>query len=68
MTISKWNKIMKTFQSLMGWDKGMNEVLYCKRRMFPGVQIYELSDRQDKVLTHVLRKSYKTIENRKKGK
>jgi len=68
MQISDWNKIMSAFQDLLGWDKGMSEVIYHKRRMFPNVQIYELSARQDKILTHVLRKSYKTMENRKKRK
>jgi hypothetical protein len=59
---------MSAFQDLLGWKKGMNEVVYHKRHMFPNVQIYELNERQDKVLTYILRKSYKELENRKKRK
>jgi len=60
MEVSKWNKIMDTFQKLLGWDKGITEVIVTKRLSNIGRKsIIDLNDREEKYLVHILRKRYK---------
>ena len=62
MEIPKWNNIMKSFQNLMGWDKGMTEVLVTKRFSKLGFKpIEKISGREEKYLVHILRKRYREI-------
>ena len=62
MDISKWNAIMKSFQDLMGYQKGINEVLVTKRLSAIGFRDIEtISGREEKYLVHVLRKRYREI-------
>tara|TARA_R100000329_G_scaffold39865_1_gene37299 strand:- start:96 stop:350 length:255 start_codon:yes stop_codon:yes gene_type:complete len=62
MDISKWNAIMKSFQDLMGYQKGINEVLVTKRLSAVGFKDIEtISGREEKYLVHVLRKRYREI-------
>jgi len=67
MDISKWNKIMKSFQDLMGYDKGTQELLILKRLSFEldkGVE--EIDAREERVFVHLLRKTYREIAIAKK--
>tara|TARA_Y100000114_G_C11610172_1_gene254740 strand:+ start:425 stop:679 length:255 start_codon:yes stop_codon:yes gene_type:complete len=72
--ISKWNAIMKSFQDLMGYQKGINEVLVTKRLSAIGFKDIEtISGREEKYLVHILRKRYREIlddieRNKDKGK
>jgi len=70
MDISKWNSIMKSFQDIVGYKKGMTEVLVTKRFSKIGFKdIESLDERETKYLTYVLRKRYREIldeQNRKK--
>ena len=60
MEVSKWNKIMDTFQDLLGWDKGITEVIVTKRLSKIGRKsIIDLTDREEKYLVHILRKRYR---------
>tara|TARA_R100000234_G_scaffold7740_1_gene4971 strand:+ start:494 stop:748 length:255 start_codon:yes stop_codon:yes gene_type:complete len=74
MDISKWNAIMKSFQDLMGYQKGINEVLVTKRLSAIGFKDIEtISGREEKYLVHILRKRYREIlddieRNKDKGK
>ena len=61
MDISKWNNIMESFQDLMGWNKGMTEVIVTKRLAFGKKGIEEISGREGKYLVHILRKRYSEI-------
>ena len=62
MDISKWNAIMKSFQDLMGYQKGINEVLVTKRLSAVGFKDIEtISGREEKYLVHILRKRYREI-------
>tara|TARA_R100001163_G_scaffold62665_1_gene53664 strand:- start:298 stop:552 length:255 start_codon:yes stop_codon:yes gene_type:complete len=62
MDISKWNAIMKSFQDLMGYQKGINEVLVTKRLSAIGFRDIEtISGREEKYLVHILRKRYREI-------
>jgi len=62
MDISKWNAIMKSFQDLMGYQKGINEVLVTKRLSAIGFKDIEtISGREEKYLVHILRKRYREI-------
>lgn len=79
MDISKWNAIMKSFQDLMGYQPGINEVLVTKRLSSIGFKdIESISGREEKYLVHILRKRYREMsddikrekdkrENRKDG-
>jgi len=68
--ISKWNYIMKSFQDMLGYDKGTTEVLITKRFSKIGFKdIESLDERETNYLTYVLRKKYREIldeQNRKK--
>ena len=69
MDISKWNQIMKSFQDLMGYDKGTQEVLILKRLSFgldKGVE--EIDAREEKIFVHLLRNTYREIFNAKKSR
>ena len=74
MDISKWNAIMKSFQDLMGYQPGINEVLVTKRLSAVGFKDIEtISGREEKYLVHILRKRYREIlddieRNKDKGK
>ena len=53
---------MKSFQDLMGYQKGINEVLVTKRLSAIGFRDIEtISGREEKYLVHVLRKRYREI-------
>jgi len=67
MDISKWNSIMSSFQELLGYDKGIREVLITKRLSKIRLKsIVDISGREEKYLVHVLRKRYREILNDKK--
>ena len=68
MDISKWNNIMESFQDLMGWNKGMTEVIVTKRLAFGKKGIEEISGREGKYLVHILRKRYREINEIEKRK
>ena len=57
---------MKSFQDLMGWKKGMTEVVVTKRLAFGKKGVEEISGREEKNLVHILRKRYREILNDKK--
>ena len=68
MEIPKWNNIMKSFQNLIAWDKGMTEVLVTKRFSKLGFKpIEKISRREEKYLVHILRKRYREILDGEKG-
>ena len=53
---------MKSFQDLMGYQKGINEVLVTKRLSAIGFKDIEtISGREEKYLVHILRKRYREI-------
>ena len=53
---------MKSFQDLMGYQKGINEVLVTKRLSAVGFKDIEtISGREEKYLVHILRKRYREI-------
>jgi hypothetical protein len=66
--ISKWNYIMKSFQDMLGYDKGTTEVLITKRFSKIGFKdIESLDERESKYLIYILRKKYREIlDNDKK--
>lgn len=67
MDISNWNSIMNSFQELLGYDKGITEVLVIKRLSKLGRKsIVDISGREEKYLVHILRKRYREILNDKK--
>ena len=54
--------------SLMGWKRGIDEMVEAKIEVAPGTPIYELSGREDKILLHKLRKRYQNYrESTSKG-
>lgn len=65
---------MKSFQDLMGYQPGINEVLVTKRLSALGFKDIEaISGREEKYLVHILRKRYREIlddieRNKDKGK
>ena len=65
---------MKSFQDLMGYQPGINEVLVTKRLSAVGFKDIEtISGREEKYLVHILRKRYREIlddieRNEDKGK
>lgn len=61
MKISTWNRIMKSFEDLMGYDKGQREVVILKRWHFGDKEITEIDGREEKLLVHLLRMRYKEI-------
>tara|TARA_R100001443_G_C3303151_1_gene165818 strand:- start:374 stop:628 length:255 start_codon:yes stop_codon:yes gene_type:complete len=64
MDISKWNSIMKSFQDLMGYQRGITEVLVTKRLSAIGFKgIETINGREEKYLVHILRKRYREISD-----
>tara|TARA_R100000742_G_C4279068_1_gene102829 strand:- start:4782 stop:5033 length:252 start_codon:yes stop_codon:yes gene_type:complete len=64
MDISKWNNIMSSFQELLGYQKGITEVLVTKRLSIIGRKsIPDINTREEKYLVHILRKRYREISN-----
>ena len=59
---------MESFQDLMGWNKGMTEVIVTKRLAFGKKGIEEISGREGKYLVHILRKRYREINEIEKRK
>lgn len=58
---------MKSFQDLVGYQKGINEVLVTKRFSKIGFKDIEtLDERESKYLTYVLRKRYREILDEQK--
>ena len=67
MDISRWNKIMGSFQDIMGWKKGMTEVLVTKRLSKIGWKpVEDISGREEKYLVHILRKRYREVLSEQK--
>jgi hypothetical protein len=67
MDISKWNSIMSSFQELLGYDKGITEVLVTKRLSKLGRKsIVDISGREETYLVHILRKRYREIKEHEK--
>jgi len=60
---------MKSFQDLMGYEKGTREVVIMKRLSF-GVDkgVEEIDAREEKVFVHLLRKTYREIAYAKKSR
>ena len=52
MKISTWNNIMKSFEDLMGYDKGQREVVILKRWHFGDKEIDDIGEREEKLLVH----------------
>ena len=65
MKISTWNRIMKSFEDLMGYDKGQREVVILKRWNFGDKEIDDIGEREEKLLVHLLRLRYKEIVDEK---
>tara|TARA_R110002051_G_scaffold874_2_gene4201 strand:+ start:995 stop:1201 length:207 start_codon:yes stop_codon:yes gene_type:complete len=65
MEISKWNNIMKSFQDLLGYDKGTTEVIVIKRLALGRKSILEIQGREEKIIVHLLRKHYRQYKNTK---
>ena len=60
---------MNSFQELLGYDKGITEVLVTKRLSKLGRKsIVDISGREEKYLVHILRKRYREILNDEKRK
>lgn len=68
MKISKWNHIMKSFQDLLGWRKGMTEVIVTKKLALGNKDIQDIQGREEKILTYLLRKRYRQENNRLNNK
>ena len=69
MDISKWNNIMSSFQELLGYQKGITEVLVTKRLSRIGRKsIPDISEREEKYLVHILRKRYREISENEQTK
>ena len=65
MKISTWNRIMKSFEDLMGYDKGQREVVILKRWHLGDKEIDDIGEREEKLLVHLLRIRYKEILDEK---
>lgn len=69
MDISKWNNIMSSFQELLGYQKGITEVLVTKRLSRIGRKsIPDINEREEKYLVHILRKRYREISENEQTK
>tara|TARA_R100000781_G_C4056704_1_gene119603 strand:+ start:495 stop:746 length:252 start_codon:yes stop_codon:yes gene_type:complete len=69
MDISKWNNIMSSFQELLGYQKGITEVLVTKRLSKIGRKsIPDINEREEKYLVHILRKRYREINENEQTK
>jgi len=56
---------MKSFEDLMGYDKGQREVVILKRWHFGDKEIDDIGEREEKLLVHLLRLRYKEIVDEK---
>ena len=56
---------MKSFEDLMGYDKGQREVVILKRWNFGDKEIDDIGEREEKLLVHLLRLRYKEIVDEK---
>ena len=56
---------MKSFEDLMGYDKGQREVVILKRWNFGDKEIDDIGEREEKLLVHLLRIRYKEILDEK---
>ena len=65
MTIERWNKITDSFVELLGFDKGVQEVVDTKNNMFSDKPIYELNYKEDRRLIYSLRRLYEYIKTEK---
>ena len=65
MEISKWNKIMDSFISLVGYDSGIQEVVDIKRDLYGDKSIYELNFKEDRKLIYRLRRLYEHLDSKK---
>ena len=55
---------MSSFQELLGYQKGITEVLVTKRLSIIGRKsIPDINTREEKYLVHILRKRYREISN-----
>jgi len=59
---------MKSFEDLMGHEKGQREVVILKRWNFGDKEIDDIGEREEKLLVHLLRIRYKEILDESKGK
>jgi len=56
---------MKSFEDLMGYEKGQREVVILKRWNLGDKEIEEINGREEKLLVHLLRLRYKEVLNEK---
>ncbi len=56
---------MKSFEDLMGHEKGQREVVILKRWNFGDKEIDDIGEREEKLLVHLLRIRYKEILDEK---
>ena len=56
---------MKSFEDLMGYDKGQREVVILKRWHFGDKEIDDIGEREEKLLVHLLRIRYKELQDEK---
>ena len=56
---------MKSFEDLMGYDKGQREVVILKRWHLGDKEIDDIGEREEKLLVHLLRIRYKEILDEK---
>jgi len=56
---------MKSFEDLMGYDKGQREVVILKRWHLGDKEIDDIGEREEKLLVHLLRIRYKEIVDEK---
>ena len=56
---------MKSFEDLMGYEKGQREVVIIKRWNFGDKEIDDIGEREEKLLVHLLRIRYKEIVDEK---
>jgi hypothetical protein len=67
--VERWNKIMDSFVSLLGFDEGVQTAVDIKRDMFANKYIYELNHKEDRRLIYRLRRLYENIKlDRKESK
>ena len=58
MDISKWNKVMESFQKLLGWDDGMNMMTEIRRNAYGKMSILDIESKDERRLMHRLRRAY----------
>ena len=69
MTVERWNNITDSFVDLLGFDKGVQEVVDAKNNLFPEKAIYALNSKEDRKLIYGLRRLYENTKlDRKESK